>query len=104
MNTLVQILDFLTYYLVDQYWFPAFLIGTGIFFTLYLGFPQIKYFKHGWRVLTGKYVKPDTEGDTTPFQALTTALSGTIGTGNIGGVALAIFLGGPAAIFWMWIT
>ena len=104
MNTLVQILDFLTYYLVDQYWFPAFLIGTGIFFTLYLGFPQIKYFKHGWRVLTGKYVKPDTEGDTTPFQALTTALSGTIGTGNIGGVALAIFLGGPAAIFWLWIT
>ena len=104
MNTLTQILDFLTYYLVDQYWFPAFLIGTGIFFTVYLGFPQIKYFKHGWRVLSGKYVKEDTEGDTTPFQALTTALSGTVGTGNIGGVALAIFLGGPAAIFWMWIT
>tara|TARA_Y100000590_G_scaffold154523_2_gene177617 strand:- start:9746 stop:11401 length:1656 start_codon:yes stop_codon:yes gene_type:complete len=104
VNTLTQILDFLTYYLVDQYWFPAFLIGTGIFFTVYLGFPQIKYFKHGWRVLSGKYVKEDTEGDTTPFQALTTALSGTVGTGNIGGVALAIFLGGPAAIFWMWIT
>jgi AGCS family alanine or glycine:cation symporter len=69
-----------------------------------LGFPQIKYFRHGWRVLTGKYVKEDTEGDTTPFQALTTALSGTVGTGNIGGVALAIFLGGPAAIFWMWVT
>lgn len=104
MNTLTEILDFLTYYLVDQYWFPAFLIGTGIFFTVYLGFPQIKYFRHGWRILTGKYVKEDTEGDTTPFQALTTALSGTVGTGNIGGVALAIFLGGPAAIFWMWVT
>ncbi|MFL2697966.1 MAG: alanine/glycine:cation symporter family protein [Gammaproteobacteria bacterium] len=104
MNTLTNILEFLTYYLVDQYWFPAFLIGTGIFFTVYLGFPQIKYFKHGWRILSGKYVKEDTEGDTTPFQALTTALSGTVGTGNIGGVALAIFLGGPAAIFWMWIT
>ena len=93
-----------SYYLVDQYWFPAFLIGTGIFFTIYLGFPQIKYFKHGWRILSGKYIKDDTEGDTTPFQALTTALSGTVGTGNIGGVALAIFLGGPAAIFWMWVT
>ena len=104
MNTLTEILDFLTYYLVDQYCFPAFLIGTGIFFTIYLGFPQIKYFKHGWRILSGKYIKDDTEGDTTPFQALTTALSGTVGTGNIGGVALAIFLGGPAAIFWMWVT
>ena len=104
METLTGILDFLTYWLVDQYWFPAFLIGTGIFFTIYLGFPQIKYFRHGWRILSGKYVKEDTEGDTTPFQALTTALSGTVGTGNIGGVALAIFLGGPAAIFWMWVT
>ena len=104
MDTFTGILEFLTYWLVDQYWFPAFLIGTGIFFTIYLGFPQLKYFKHGWRILTGKYVKEDTEGDTTPFQALTTALSGTVGTGNIGGVALAIFLGGPAAIFWMWVT
>ena len=104
MNTFTQILEFLTYYLVDHYWFPAFLIGSGLFFTIYLGFPQIKYFAHGWRILSGKYVKPGTEGETTPFQALTTALSGTIGTGNIGGVALAIFLGGPAAIFWMWVV
>ena len=104
MDTLTQVLDFLTKYLVEAYWFPAFLIGSGIFFTIYLGFPQIKYFVHGSRILSGKYIKPGTEGETTPFQALTTALSGTIGTGNIGGVALAIFLGGPAAIFWMWIT
>ena len=104
METFTFILEFLTYWLVDQYWFPAFLIGSGIFFTVYLGFPQIKYFTHGWRILSGKYVKEDTEGETTPFQALTTALSGTVGTGNIGGVALAIFLGGPAAIFWMWVT
>ena len=104
MNTFTQVLEFLTYYLVDHYWFPAFLIGSGIFFTIYLGFPQIKYFAHGWRILSGKYIKPGTEGETTPFQALTTALSGTIGTGNIGGVALAIFLGGPAAIFWMWVV
>ena len=104
MNTFTQVLEFLTYYLVDHYWFPAFLIGSGLFFTIYLGFPQIKYFAHGWRILSGKYIKPGTEGETTPFQALSTALSGTIGTGNIGGVALAIFLGGPAAIFWMWVV
>ncbi len=104
MDTFTSILEFLTYWLVDQYWFPVFLIGSGIFFTIYLGFPQIKYFRHGWRILSGKYVKDDTQGETTPFQALTTALSGTVGTGNIGGVALAIFLGGPAAIFWMWVT
>jgi len=104
VETFTSILEFLTYWLVDQYWFPVFLIGSGIFFTIYLGFPQIKYFKHGWRILSGKYVKEDTKGETTPFQALTTALSGTVGTGNIGGVALAIFLGGPAAIFWMWVT
>ena len=104
MDTFTSILEFLTYWLVDQYWFPVFLIGSGIFFTIYLGFPQIKYFKHGWRILSGRYVKEDTKGETTPFQALTTALSGTVGTGNIGGVALAIFLGGPAAIFWMWVT
>ena len=104
METFTSILEFLTYWLVDQYWFPVFLIGSGIFFTIYLGFPQIKYFQHGWRILSGKYVKDDTQGETTPFQALTTALSGTVGTGNIGGVALAIFLGGPAAIFWMWVT
>ena len=104
METFTTVLEFLTYWLVDQYWFPAFLIGSGIFFTVYLGFPQIKYFRHGWRILSGRYVKEDTIGETTPFQALTTALSGTVGTGNIGGVALAIFLGGPAAIFWMWVT
>ena len=104
MATFTSILEFLTYWLVDQYWFPAFLIGSGIFFTFYLGFPQIRFFKHGWRVLSGKYVKNDTTGETAPFQALTTALSGTVGTGNIGGVALAIFLGGPAALFWMWVT
>jgi AGCS family alanine or glycine:cation symporter len=104
METFTFVLEFLTYWLVDQYWFPIFLIGSGIFFTIYLGFPQIKYFRHGWRILSGKYVKEDTKGETTPFQALSTALSGTVGTGNIGGVALAIFLGGPAAIFWMWVT
>ena len=85
-------------------WFPMMLIGAGIFFTIYLGFPQFKFFGQGWRILSGKYIKDSTKGETTPFQALTTALSGTVGTGNIGGVALAIWVGGPAAIFWMWVT
>tara|TARA_B100000579_G_C22799756_1_gene839082 strand:+ start:88 stop:1728 length:1641 start_codon:yes stop_codon:yes gene_type:complete len=93
--------------LVDSYfgsaaWFPLFLLSVGIFFTVYLGVPQFKYFLRGWKILfsSGK----DNEGQTSPFQALSTALSGTVGTGNIGGVAMAIFIGGPAALFWMWIT
>ena len=93
--------------LVDSYfgsatWFPLLLLLVGIFFTVYLGVPQFKYFLRGWRILfsSGK----GNEGQTSPFQALSTALSGTIGTGNIGGVAMAIFIGGPAALFWMWVT
>jgi AGCS family alanine or glycine:cation symporter len=86
------------------WWFPYVLLSTGLFFTIYLKFPQVRYFKHAWKVVTGKYDKAGAEGDTTHFRALTTALSGTVGTGNIGGVAFAIFLGGPAALFWMWAT
>ena len=93
--------------LIDSYfgsakWFPFLLLSVGVFFTLYLGIPQIRYFLKGWKILfsSGKGY----EGQTSPFQALSTALSGTVGTGNIGGVAMAIFIGGPAALFWMWIT
>lgn len=85
-------------------WFPFVLLGVGFFFTIYLKFPQIRFFKHAWQVVTGKYDKESDPGDTTHFRALTTALSGTVGTGNISGVAFAIFLGGPAALFWMWAT
>ena len=99
-----QALNFLDGILGSAFYFPFVLLGMGLFFTLYLGFPQIRYFKHAWSVLRGRYNEPDDPGDTTHFQALSTALSGTVGTGNIGGVALAIFLGGPAALFWMWAT
>lgn len=82
-------------------WFMILLCGTGIFFTIYLRLPQIRYFLRGWTMLFGS--SANFQGDTTKFQSLTTALSGTVGTGNIAGVALAIHIGGPAAILWMMI-
>lgn len=91
-------------YLGSSAWFPFVLLGVGFFFTVYLGFPQLRYFKHAWTVLRGKKGEANEIGETSHFQALSTALSGTVGTGNIGGVGLAIFLGGPAALFWMWMT
>ncbi len=102
-----QINDFLL--LIDSYigsadWFVYLLLGTGIFFTIYLKFPQIRFFAHAIRIVKGKYDKDTDVGDTSHFQALATALSGTVGTGNIAGVALAIHLGGPAALFWMLMT
>ncbi|MEC8820268.1 MAG: amino acid carrier protein, partial [Pseudomonadota bacterium] len=97
-------LSWLDSLLGSAFYFPYLLLGTGVFFTLYLKVPQVRYFTHAWRVVRGKYDKPDHLGDATHFQALTTAIAGTVGTGNIGGVALAIYLGGPAALFWMWMT
>jgi len=102
-----QLNDFLL--LIDRFigsavWFPYVLLGTGLFFTIYLKFPQIRYFGFALKVVKGKFDKSNSEGDTSHFQALTTALSGTVGTGNIAGVALAIHIGGPAALFWMLMT
>ena len=102
-----QVNDFLV--LIDSFigsanWFVYFLLGTGLFFTIYLRFPQIRFFRHALRVVSGKFDRSDLPGDTSHFQALSTALSGTVGTGNIAGVALAIHLGGPAALFWMLVT
>ena len=91
-------------YIGGNNWFTFLLLGTGLFFTFYLKFPQIRYFKHAIRIVKGKYDKKSDKGDTTHFQALATALSGTVGTGNIAGVALAVHLGGPAALFWMLVT
>lgn len=91
-------------YLAGNNWFIFLLLGTGAFFTIYLKFPQIRYFSHAIRIVRGKYDKKEDKGDTTHFQSLATALSGTVGTGNIAGVALAVHLGGPAALFWMLVT
>ena len=104
MQALEQTMNFLDGILGSAFYFPFVLLGVGVFFTLYLGFPQIRFFEHAWSVLRGKHSHADDPGDTTHLQALSTALSGTVGTGNIGGVAFAIFLGGPAALFWMWAT
>ena len=64
-------------------YFPIALLGVGLLFTIYLGFPQIRFFGHAWSVLTGKHSKADDPGDTSHFQALSTALSGTVGTGTL---------------------
>jgi len=80
------------------------LLGTGLYLTLRLAFVQFRRLSHGFAVTTGKYDDPDEPGDVPHFQALTTALSATVGIGNIAGVALAIHYGGPGALFWMWIT
>lgn len=80
------------------------LLGAGLFFTISLGLIQLKGFKHAIHVIIGKYTSKDDEGEISHFQALTTALSATIGLGNIAGVAVAITRGGPGAAFWMIVT
>ena len=77
------------------------LIVGALFFTVYMGFINIRGFKHAIEVVSGKYDNPDDAGEVSHFQALTAALSGTVGVGNIAGVAIAISLGGPGATFWM---
>ena len=104
MDALSDILGALDGILGSSPWFPFVLLGVGLLFTLYLGLPQVRFFRHAWRVLLGRETRSDAPGDTSHLQALSTALSGTVGTGNIGGVALALHLGGPAALFWMWMT
>ena len=104
MSAITDFFSLLDSVLGGAAYFPIALLGIGLLFTIYLGFPQIRFFKHAWSVLFGRHTDNSDPGDTSHFQALSTALSGTVGTGNIGGVAFAIFLGGPAALFWMWAT
>ncbi len=104
MNKIQDILLHIDKYLGGSPWFVFLLLGTGLFFTIYLKFPQLRYFKYAFKIVGGKFDRAGDKGDTSHFEALATALSGTVGTGNIAGVALAIHLGGPAALFWMLIT
>ncbi|MDD4191559.1 MAG: sodium:alanine symporter family protein [Mangrovibacterium sp.] len=104
MDKLNEILSVIDRHIGGSDWFVYLLLGTGLFFTIYLKFPQLRYLKYSVRIIRGKFDRVSDAGDTTHFQALATALSGTVGTGNIAGVALAIHLGGPAALFWMLMT
>ncbi|MEM9545612.1 MAG: alanine/glycine:cation symporter family protein [Bacteroidota bacterium] len=80
------------------------LIGGGLYLLVWSRFLQFKYLGHAINVLCGKYDDPNDPGQINHFEALTTALSSTIGMGNVAGVAVAITLGGPGAIFWMWVS
>jgi len=85
-------------------WLLVLLLGGGIYFLIMSRFMPFLYIRHGINILRGKYDSDDDEGDITHFQALSSALAGTIGMGNIGGVAIAITVGGPGAVFWMWVS
>ncbi len=114
LNNLLQpIVDFANTYIIEigipigdeQVAFMVILLlGTGVYLTIRTGFVQITRLAHGFGVTSGKYDDPDDPGDVSHFQALTTALSATVGIGNIAGVAMAIHWGGPGALFWMWVT
>jgi alanine or glycine:cation symporter, AGCS family len=104
MHFLNDVLNTIDGFLGSSQWFVFALLGTGVFFSFYLVFPQVRYFKYAVKIVRGKFDRSDDKGDTSRFQALSTALSGTVGTGNIAGVALAVHLGGPPALFWMLVT
>jgi AGCS family alanine or glycine:cation symporter len=80
------------------------LLGTGLYLTLRMGLVQVRGFRHAAHLIAGKFSSHKDVGEVSHFQALSTALSATVGTGNIAGVATAISLGGPGALFWMWVT
>jgi AGCS family alanine or glycine:cation symporter len=113
METFEQIINFASSLVWDRGipfrgqeipWVVIALLGTGLFLTIRLGFLQLRKLGHGFAVTSGIYDDPNEPGDVSHFQALTTALSATVGIGNIAGVALAIHWGGPGALFWMWMT
>lgn len=89
---------------VGGYLILLLLVPTGMYITFRLGFLQLRGLKHALNIVRGKYSDKRHLGDITHFKALTTALSSTVGTGNIVGVALAIYWGGPGVVFWLWVT
>jgi len=80
------------------------LLGGGFYFLVYSRLAPLRYIGHAISILTGKYDDPNEEGQLRHYQALSTALAGTVGMGNVSGVAVAITMGGPGAIFWMWVS
>ncbi len=92
---------------VDLFWglpLVIFILTVGIYFSYISRFKPFIGFFHAFAILSGKYDEQNTPGELSHFQALSVALSGTIGMGNIAGVAIAISLGGAGAVFWMWVA
>ena len=105
MDSLLNLINTLDGYL-GGYVLVYLLLGAGLFFTIRLGFVQIQGFFRGFKLMFGDLFKKDESGSgaLSSFQALSTAIAAQVGTGNVGGVATAIAMGGPGAVFWMWIT
>jgi AGCS family alanine or glycine:cation symporter len=108
MDTLKSVIDFCYKYVWEVPkgipYLVILLLGTGIFLTIRMRFIQLRKVRHSLAVIGGFYDNPDDSGEINHFQALSAALSATIGIGNIAGVATAIHYGGPGALFWMWVT
>ncbi len=103
MEAFARIIDSINGF-VWGYFLMFLIVGTGIFLTIRMRFVQVRFFGHAISLVSGKYDKHDDEGEITHFQALSTALAATVGTGNIAGVATALASGGPGAVFWMWVS
>ncbi len=101
---LTELTGQLSGFLWNNYLTLGILLGVGLYLTVRTGFIQVRGFTHSLAVTRGVHTKDDEAGQVSHFQALSTALSATVGTGNIAGVATAISLGGPGALFWMWVT
>ena len=104
MDWLNEVLNTIDRFLWGSWLTIGLLVGTGLYLSAKLLFIQVRHLGHSIRCVLGKYDQPDEKGDVSHFKALATALSATVGTGNIAGVALAITAGGPGAVFWMWVT
>ena len=104
MERLIEIVGQISSFVWGPYLLIPLLVGIGVFMTFRLGLVQIRRLGHAFALISGRYDKSTDPGEITHFQALSTALSATIGIGNIAGVATAIAAGGPGAVFWMWVT
>ncbi len=109
-HTIVNVIEAITHFFNSMggyVWGPfllLLLVGTGFYLTLRLGWVQFSMLPYALKLAFSRKQDPNAPGDISQFQALMTALAATIGTGNIAGVATAVVLGGPGAIFWMWMT